>query len=65
MKYLSITNGNKENKRFNLKDVLNKNLSLLKNKGSMKKTRFMRFASFSIGDTRNKVEKIKNYKLYT
>ena len=65
MKYLSITNENRENKGFNLKDVLSKNLFLLKNKGKMKKTRFMRFASFSIGDTRTKVEKIKNYKLYT
>jgi len=64
MKYLNITNNNKESKKFNLKDVFSKNLFLLKNKGKMKKTRFMRFASFSISDTRTRVEKIKNYKLY-
>ena len=62
IEHLSLTNNNKEKKKYNLKDIFSKNIFLLKN-GKMNKTRIMRFASFSMSDTKRKVEKIKNYKL--
>ena len=62
IEHLSLTNNNKEKKKYNLKDIFSKNIFLLKN-GKMNKTRIMRFASFSMIDTKRKVEKIKNYKL--
>lgn len=59
---ITNTNSNKEKKKYNLKDIFSKNLFLLKNKGKMNKTRFMRFTSFSFSDTKTKVKKIMYYK---
>ena len=61
IKYLNIARNNEEEKKYNLKDVISKNLSLLKNQGKMKKIRFMRFANFSFCDTKTKVKQIKKY----
>ena len=64
IKYLNIINNNKNNNnKLNLKKVFSKNLSLLKTGGKLEKMRIMRFASFSLSDTKINVEKIKNYKL--
>ena len=62
-KYLNIINNNKDDHKFNLKKVFSKNLSLLKSGGKFEKMRIMRFASFSLSDTKINVEKIKNYKI--
>ena len=61
IKYLNIAKSNKEEKKYNLKDVIAKNLSLLNNNEKKKKIKFMRFANFSFFDTKIKIKNIKNY----
>ena len=64
MKFLNIINNYKNKRNLNLNDNFSKNLSLLNLQGKNQRMRLTKFASFSLNDTKAKVEKIKFYKMF-